>query len=160
MSFDTSADITGLRNGACILLEQNMDKDLLWLACRHHIMKIMLETVVVHAIGCSSGPDILLFKRFKNCWNSIQSEHYETFISDASTSNKIENISSDTIIFASKQLDEFQPRDDYYELLNLCIIFLGGVSKKGIFFISAGGLHRARWMAKAIYSLKMYLFKG
>jgi len=160
MSFDTTAVNTGLRNGACILLEQNMDKDMLWLACRHHIMEIMLEAVVVHAIGCSSGPDILLFKRFKKSWSTIQSEHFETVISDASTSNKIENISTDMIIFASKQLEEFQPRDDYKELLNLCIIFLGGVPKKGLSFRSPGGLHRARWMAKAIYSLKIYLFRG
>jgi len=52
--------------GPCILLEQNIYKDMLCLACRHHIMEIKLEAVVVHAIGCSSGPDILLFKRFKN----------------------------------------------------------------------------------------------
>jgi len=137
-----------------------MDKDMLWLACRHHIMEIMLEAVVVHAIGCSSGPDILLSKRFKKCWSTIQSEHLETVISDASTSNEIENISTDMIIFASKQLEDFQPRDDYKELFNLCIIFLGGVPKKGLSFRSPGGLHRARWMAKAIYSLKIYLFRG
>jgi len=155
MSFDTTAVNTGLRNGACILLEQ--DKDVLWLACRHHIMEIMLEAVVVHAIGCSSGPDTLLFKK---SWNTIQSEHFETAISNASISNKIENISTETITFASKQLEEFQPRDDYKELLNLCIIFLRGVPKKGIYFRSPGGLHRARWMAKAIYYLKIYLFRG
>jgi len=84
-SFDTTAVNTGLRNGACILLEQNIDKDMLCLACHHHnITEIMLEAIVVHAIGCSSGPDILLFKIFKKSWNTIQSEHFETDISDAS----------------------------------------------------------------------------
>jgi len=68
MSFDTTAVNNGLRNGACVLLEQNMDKQMLWLACHHHIMEIMLEAVVVHSIGCSSSPDILLFKRFKKAW--------------------------------------------------------------------------------------------
>ena len=64
------------------------------------------------------------------------------------------------IIFSSKQLEEFQPRNDYKELLNLCIIFLLGVPKKGLSFRFPGGLHRARWMEKAIYSLKIYLFRG
>lgn len=130
MSFDTISVNIGLRNGACILLEKNMDKDMLWLVCRHNIMEIMLEAIVIHAIGCSSGLDILLFKRFKKSWSTFQLEHFETVISDASTSNEIENISTDMIIFASKQLDEFQPRDDYKELLNLCIIFLGEFLKK------------------------------
>lgn len=102
MSFDTTAVNTGLRNEACILLEKNIDKDMLWLACCHHIMEIMLEAVVVHAIGCSSGPDVLLFKRFKKSWSTFQSEHFETVISDASASNEIENISTNMIIFASK----------------------------------------------------------
>lgn len=42
MSFDTTAVNTGTRNGACVLLEQKMQKDMLWLPCRHHILEIML----------------------------------------------------------------------------------------------------------------------
>lgn len=125
MSFDTTAVYTGPRNGACIILEQNIDKEMLWLACRHHIIEIMLEAVVVHAIGCSSGPDILLFKRFKKAWNTIQQGHFETIISDASTSNEIENI-SETITFALKRVEEFQPRDDFKELLNLNVCYHEG----------------------------------
>lgn len=68
MRFDTTAVNTGTRNGACVLLEQKMQKDLLWLPCRHHILEIMLEAVVVQGVGPSTGPDILLFKRFKKFW--------------------------------------------------------------------------------------------
>jgi len=51
-------------------------------------------------------------------------------------------MSTDTIIFASKQLEKFKPIDDYKELLNLYIIFLGGVPKQGISKRSPG-LHSA-----------------
>lgn len=68
MSFNTTAVNTGTRNGACVLLEQKMQKDMLWLPCRHHILEIMLEAVVVQGVGPSTGPDILLFKRFKKFW--------------------------------------------------------------------------------------------
>src|SRR6218665_3067502 len=34
MCFDTTASSTGHRNGACVLLEQKLEKDLLHLACR------------------------------------------------------------------------------------------------------------------------------
>jgi hypothetical protein len=63
------------------------------------------------------------------------------------------------ISFAQKQLKQFQPRDDCKEVLNLTIIFLGGTSEKGISFTAPAGLHRARWVAKTIYSLKLYLFR-
>src|SRR6218665_3325061 len=35
MCFDTTASNTGRRNGACVLLEQKLEKDLLHLVCRH-----------------------------------------------------------------------------------------------------------------------------
>jgi hypothetical protein len=79
------------------------------------------------------------------------------FKTDASTLNEV--ITTDMISFAQNQLKQFQPRDDCKELLNLTIIFLGGTSEKGISFTAPAGLHRARWMAKAIYSLKLYLFR-
>lgn len=62
MRFTITAVNTGPRsNGACFLFEQKMDKEMLWLTCHNHIKKIILEAVVVDAIRCSSGPDILFF---------------------------------------------------------------------------------------------------
>ena len=54
----------------------------------------------------------------------------------------------------------YQPRDDYRELLDLTIIFLGGTPSKGISFRAPSGLHQARWMAKAIYALKIWMFRS
>lgn len=159
MCFDTTASNTGRINGACILLEQKMEKELIWLACRHHILEIVLEAVVVSAMGPSSGPEILIFKRFKNYWPKIKQRDFQTAVSEQSTWSCIENIAADMIAFANNQLQKFQPRDDYKELLHLIIIFLGGIPDKGISFKAPAGIHRARWMAKAIYALKMYLFK-
>jgi hypothetical protein len=64
MSFDTTSVNTGPRNGACIQLEQKMEKDMLWLACRHHFTEVTLEGVVLH--GTSTGPEILILKTSKN----------------------------------------------------------------------------------------------
>jgi hypothetical protein len=69
MSFDTTSVNTGPRNGTCIQLEQKMEKDVLWLACRH-VMDASLEAVVRHEIGPSTGPEILIFKRLKNAWKT------------------------------------------------------------------------------------------
>lgn len=52
-----------------------------------------------------------------------------------------------------------QQRDDYRELLELTIIFLGGIPKNGISFRIPEPISHARWMAKAIYAFKIYLFQ-
>ena len=158
LCFDTTAVNTGLRSGVCVLLEQKMEKDMLWLACRHHIMEIMLSAVVDQLLAPSSGPDIQLFKRFKNNRNTIDQSDFKTITNDAEV-NILAEVVADRISFAENQLQVHQPRDDYKDLLNLTIIFLGGVPKKGVLFRRPAGLHRARWMARALYCLKIYLFK-
>ena len=160
MCFDTTASNTGIRKGACILLEQQMDKDMLWLACRHHVMEIMLEGVVTSVLPPSTGPEIVIFKKFQSKWSSIDKTIYSTSLTDEIMAEEVAGCANEVITFALNQLAKFQPRDDYRELLELTIIFLGGKLAKGISFKAPAGLHRARWMAKAIYSLKIFLFKN
>jgi hypothetical protein len=52
------------------------------------------------------------------------------------------------------------PRDDYKELLELLILFLGDIPSHGVSFRKPGAFLHARWMAKAIYSLKIFLFRN
>jgi len=160
MSFDTTASNTGPRNGACILLEQKMDKDMLWLACRHHMLEIVLESVVVLCLGSSQAPEILLFKRFKKAWSTIDRATYQTALSDEETERTVCDSRDSMIAFVDKQLKTFQPRDDYRELLQLTSTFLKDSPAEGVRFRAPAGLHRARWMAKAIYALKIWMFRG
>ena len=44
-------------------------------------------------------------------------------------------------------------------MLELTIIFLDGIPKKGILFRIPGAVSHSRWMAKAIYAFKIYLFQ-
>src|SRR6218665_2101750 len=55
---------------------------------------------------------------------------------------------------------ESQPRDDYRELLELSLIHMGHIPPRGIHLVAPGAMHRARWMAKATYSLKLFLFRS
>ncbi|CAB0016747.1 unnamed protein product [Nesidiocoris tenuis] len=156
MSFDTTSSNTGRLNGACTLLEQKLNREP---ACRHHILEIMLEAVVLKSLGPSSGPDILLFVRFRKAWPSLNKEGFK--VADDPILQKIGSRNVELVLsFAEKQLDVFQPRDDYKELLTLVIMFLGGIPKNGINFMAPAGLHRARWMAKGIYAIKVYMFRG
>ena len=61
------------------------------------------------------------------------------------------------LLYYTDAIKTQQPRDDYLELLNLCRIFLGGTSD--VRFRAPDATHHARWMAKAIYSLNIYVFQ-
>lgn len=55
---------------------------------------------------------------------------------------------------------EHSPRDDYRELLELVVVCLGGVpyGRTQVQFMAPGPVHRARWMARAIYVFKIWMF--
>jgi len=155
MCFDTTASKTCHINGACVLLERKLGKHLLYLACRHHIFEIVLAAVFNQCMGVTSGPDVAIFKRFQQAWKIINQDEYET---SASVEIIVEN--KDSIMeFAIRHIEIGQPRDDYRELLELAIVFVGGTPPRGVHFRAPGAIHHARWMAKAIYALKMWLFQ-
>ena len=52
------------------------------------------------------------------------------------------------------------PTNDYRELLELTVIFLGKVPAKGVRYMTPGPMHHARWMSKIIYSLKVWMFRS
>jgi len=66
--FDTTSANTGKHEGACVLLERKIGRELLHLGCRHHIMELILAAAFKTVLGTSSGPDVLLFNCFRAQW--------------------------------------------------------------------------------------------
>ena len=65
------------------------------------------------------------------------------------------------VLCCQEQLEKFfQPRDDYKEFIELSIIIIGGIPPRVIQFRFPVALHRARWMATAIYAMKIWMFKS
>ncbi|GBN33097.1 hypothetical protein AVEN_87309-1 [Araneus ventricosus] len=62
--------------------------------------------------------------------------------------------------FYRAELKNVMVRDDYRELIELSIVFLGGVAEKKFKIKPPGAMHQARWMAQAICSLKLSLFSS
>lgn len=156
--FDTTSSNTGIRAGACVRLEQKLDRHLLQLACRHHIHEIVFGSYWHYMswyINWSSGKH---FKRFQAYWHFIEQSKYEA-------AEVIECpgqwcfSKQEVVTFAKKQLQLFHPREGYKELLELCILFVRGKPDQGIYFREPAGLRRARWMAKAMYSIEIYFFR-
>ena len=66
------------------------------------------------------------------------------------------------LVYYCEAIKVQKPSDDYLELVNLCLIFLGGsatISELNVKFLAPSATHNARWMAKAIYCLKIYLIQ-
>lgn len=108
----------------------------------------------------SSGPDISLFKRFQKKWPEIDQQKFTVSSDNLYTTTELITLRQEMTAYYNDAIKNQQPRDDYLELLNLCRIFLGSSeSTAEAKFRAPGALHQARWMAKAIYCIKMYLFK-
>ncbi|KAK2577913.1 hypothetical protein KPH14_011858 [Odynerus spinipes] len=143
MCCDTSSN-TGRFNGACALLEQTLGRELLLFACRHHVYELVLKTVFETKIKqITSSPDIPIFKKFRDNWKNIDSNDIELcldFVKEHVTETNITSL----LMFYKAELDKAFIRDDYRELVELCVVFLGGDSEKKIQIKPPGPMHQAR----------------
>ncbi|QQP38280.1 Uncharacterized protein FKW44_018816 [Caligus rogercresseyi] len=130
MSFDTTSSNTGRINGACVLIEQQLKKDLLYFACRHHIHELLLGEVFRMVMGPMSGPNVSIFKRFQDHWQSIDQSQFESGASHPDVCPLLDPV--DKAWFESTLINCKSLRDDYRELLELTLIFLGQVPPRGV----------------------------
>lgn len=159
MCFDTTASNTGHQKGACYLLETQMQKELIALACRHHVLELLVgKCFEVTIEPIVHGPNITLFQKFEHHWPLIDKTNFKTGLTDSIIAANLNDDKNSLIEFYSRQLEFNQPRDDYCELLQLVLVFLDK-SPMQIKFRPPGAYHRARWMAKIIYAYKIFLFR-
>jgi hypothetical protein len=123
-------------------------------------MEVILSSVFSALLGGTGAPEVAMFKRFQKRWSYIQQAQFtpaEDELFDAET----ETLRREMIIFYTDGINHQQPREDYLELLRLCLLFLGGTSDpNNESFRAPGPMHHARRMSKAIYAFKMVLFKS
>ena len=166
MCFDTTASNTGKHAGACVLIEKLLNRSLFHFACRHHVAEVILSGVFGSCFGASKGPDDLLFKRFQSRWQFIVQSQYQAGASDSSIRDVMETrtallLKSETVKFLVTFDLASLPRDDYRELIELCLRFLGEKPPRQseCIFRRPGAFHHARWMAKMLYCFKIWMFR-
>ena len=141
--------------GVCVLLQQKLDgRQVLHLPCRHHVLELVLEASTA-TNETSNSPNIDLFLSLQKFWSNIEKSQFRT-------------APTDCVPWAQQAIDRAQdllrmdhtPRDDYRELLKLVVAFLGGVphGRTQVQFMAPGPVHRARWMSRAIYAFKIWMF--
>lgn len=109
MGFDTTAVNTGVKSGACTSIENKLNKELLWLPCRHHIMEIILSKVFTLCLGPSSSPEIQILKRLKESWNAVLKSDY-TPLNFSPGEAELKNSATESLLQHLSKKD--QPRDD------------------------------------------------
>lgn len=156
--FDTTASNTGLHRGACTLIEEGLGRELVWIACRHHIYEISLSSVFREVFGSTEGPETAIFKRFKAEWPTINKDVYSAAPGEMFEDGQLEELRTDMIHYLQQAMKEQQVRADYAELLSLSLLLLNGEGHKTK-FRPPGPTHHARWMGKGLYVLKIFLFR-
>lgn len=156
LSFDTEPVNTGADNGACVIIEEMLnDKRILNLACRHHMFEIGCGDVFKIVFNrCTIGPDEELFKEFSKAWNEFPHDQYSPCNDPRFEENEyLRGLRDQAIAFIFEQLEyrENFPRDDYVEILELSLLFLGGAPPYDIFFRVPGACSHARWMGLILY---------
>ena len=64
MVFDTTSSNTGALTAGCISIQMSLDRELFWLACRHHVGEVVLTHVWNSLkVEVSKSPEIQLFVR-------------------------------------------------------------------------------------------------
>ena len=90
LCFDTTSSNTGSSTGCCVRLERLLGRNLLYFACRHHVLEVVVGHVFTALHGSSTGPYVLLFRRFKDHWIFVDQEDYADGWSDPDTRKAFE----------------------------------------------------------------------
>ncbi|XP_044594862.1 uncharacterized protein LOC123272225 [Cotesia glomerata] len=120
----------GIYKGTCVLIEKELGRKLVWLPCRHHIMEIIMRGVFEVLWKTTSGPNVPIFIRFKKFWDKVDQSNYKSGIEDETVANTLIEKKAEIFTFINNCLQMSQPRDDYQELLLLCLVFLDSSYEK------------------------------
>lgn len=154
--FDTTSSNSGVHRGAAKLLEQRLGTKVFYLACRHHILELLVGAVWEKLFGKVKSPENPWFKQFKDSWGDLTTDTPTTLTIRGKWMN-------DKLAECEEMLQEIlrsqkPPRADYREIAELTVIVVGGVPPRGIHWSRPGAIHQARWMARNLYAMKMFMF--
>ena len=129
--FDTTASNTGINTGACTLIGKALGRELVWVACRHHIMKVVLLSAFQAVLEDTTGPCGEVFKRFQSQCDVINKENFD--LPDEADFQGIRHLREEAKETYTELFGTTFPRDDYREFLELRMIFVGGNKESYIF---------------------------
>jgi hypothetical protein len=161
--FDTCFANTGHVSAACIRIQEKLNKPLLWFPCRHHIGEVILSAVNKGLkIEVSKSPESQLYQKFQQCWDLLP--HHSKDLNRFDPSSLSESAQDILIVLRENTIKVLKSttkysRDDYKEFRNLTLSYLNEVDQliNEPSMQRPGAMHKARWMANTIYTIKILL---
>jgi len=86
------------------LIEKALNRKLVWLPCRHHVMEIILKGVFEIFWNTTSGPNVPIFDRFKNSWGKLDQSKFKSGLADESVSTVLIKKRAEIITFINSCL--------------------------------------------------------
>lgn len=144
--------------------------------CRHHISEVLLRAafelkvmqgslnlqLYMENFNCwlvdasvkvshTVGPDVKIFKSFKNNWNNLNHDRYKSGLRDKYVMQQLEDENLVNLsIRISEQMKKKVCRYDYREFFELCPLFIGETllesRRRKSTFQRPGAMHHARWI--------------
>ena len=103
-----------------------------------------------------------LFTRLRENWNLLPQEsssQWSCYIPGNTEQPLLGNLRAELVRCATEVTEH--KRGDNHEFVQLCLVFLDadGEEQTAVTFQRPGALHKARWMAKLLYTLKLALME-
>ncbi|KZS10514.1 Cc8K15.2-like protein [Daphnia magna] len=145
--YDTTASNSGKWIGAAILIEKKLNRAVLRCECRHHVAELHIKHTFKVVFGENKAPTIKLFQRLKEDFDNVDKDEEQL---------KVWHWPENQDDFLFKQALEVKiwvtnciekktfPREDYHELCELILFYLGGSIPRGFFIRRPGADHHAR----------------
>ena len=160
--YDTKASNSGYKSGAHFRLERRNGHAILELECRKHVYELHVTHANKAVFGSTKGPQKTHYRKFKDSWSSLQLDTDSMCLFDweeFSDQQFLIDKARQSLAWAEWHLDHGTfPRDDYHELNELIVVYLGGAVTGGFTPKRKGAMYEARFMADCIYLLSMELF--
>lgn len=158
---DTESTNTGHLTGVCVRIEEFLERELLYFMCRHHIYDLVLKHVGQFLFGHSRAPTFDFgCTELRNAWENLDLAHFSPYDEELDFGEEISmHFRENAVQNLQLQAETRQTRDDYAELTDLALKFFGESNVTTKRFMVPGAVNNARWMARAIYVLKCYLFR-
>lgn len=156
---DTTNSNLGCVNRAATILQNLLDADILYLPCRHHIFEVVLRGCFEEKLPITTGPNVPIFSRFRDSWPKLDKIKFRSGLDGKMLPTYLSSRLNVVDAYIERTLKKHFARKDYKELLELSRIFLGTADSSQVQFRAAGAVSHARWMSKALYSIKIYVFR-
>ena len=160
---DTTGSNTGEFSGAVVYLAELIDRPLLWILCRRHILEVHMSHFMEALTGeKTKGPRRGLYVRLQKAWPEFKLEvdklenitKYNWKL--LTVGSPLHELACDALKFGKRALalNMFGKRMDYKKLCQLMVFYLGG-NVDSFSFHQPGACHEARFMADSLYILTL-----